>query len=225
MASVVDQPGQASPGLIDLALRAARRAADINLASIAERSSGSERELVNLWPGEHYRLLAALVAVSGASQVVEVGTATGASALALLHGGAEKVTTYDIIPWSEYPGSVLDSADFGPRLEQRIGDLAGESFGAQQRSTLEDADLIFVDGPKDAAFEPAFLGSLLGGSRARPCLLVLDDIRLPPMVPLWRALEVPKLDVTSLGHWSGTGLAEINPGGVGADVPEDEPRS
>jgi hypothetical protein len=39
-------------------------------------------------------------------------------------------------------------------------------------------------------------------------LLVLDDIRLLPMVTLWEDLRLRKLDLTSFGHWSGTGIAQ-----------------
>jgi hypothetical protein len=66
--------------------------------------------------------------------------------------------------------------------------------------------LILIDGPKDGVFEPAFLSKLLPVLRAGQ-VLVLDDIRKLQMLQTWRDISLPKLDVTSLGHWSGTGLA------------------
>jgi hypothetical protein len=41
-----------------------------------------------------------------------------------------------------------------------------------------------------------------------PPILVLDDVRLWTMLKFWRELALPKLDFTSFGHWSGTGLAD-----------------
>jgi hypothetical protein len=43
-------------------------------------------------------------------------------------------------------------------------------------------------------------------------LLILDDIRFTNMIPLWRAISSPKLDLSSFGHWSGTGLVDISDG-------------
>jgi hypothetical protein len=39
-------------------------------------------------------------------------------------------------------------------------------------------------------------------------ILVLDDIRLWTMLEIWRSVSWPKLDVTSFGHWSGTGMVD-----------------
>jgi hypothetical protein len=47
---------------------------------------------------------------------------------------------------------------------------------------------------------------------SRPRFLLLDDIRLLPMVGLWRSIASPKLDLTSFGHWSGTGLVDVHEG-------------
>ncbi len=35
---------------------------------------------------------------------------------------------------------------------------------------------------------------------------MFDDIRLMNMVEIWNNLAKPKLDLTSFGHWAGTGL-------------------
>jgi len=66
--------------------------------------------------------------------------------------------------------------------------------------------LIFVDGPKDGRFEPAFLELLVRTGRKTRALLVLDDIRLWNMLRVWAELPLTKLDMTSFGQWSGTGI-------------------
>jgi hypothetical protein len=38
---------------------------------------------------------------------------------------------------------------------------------------------------------------------------MFDDTRLWSMLRFWRQLPYPKMDLTSFGHWSGTGLVEL----------------
>jgi hypothetical protein len=37
---------------------------------------------------------------------------------------------------------------------------------------------------------------------------MFDDIRFWNMLRIWRNVAAPKLDITSFGHWSGTGLVD-----------------
>jgi hypothetical protein len=39
---------------------------------------------------------------------------------------------------------------------------------------------------------------------------MFDGIRVLNMIGIWRRLARPKMDLTSFGHWSGTGLADWN---------------
>ena len=39
-------------------------------------------------------------------------------------------------------------------------------------------------------------------------IVMLDDIRLWRMLSFWQDIPRPKLDLTSFGHWSGTGLVD-----------------
>jgi len=41
--------------------------------------------------------------------------------------------------------------------------------------------------------------------------VLFDDIRLWNMLDIWRSIDFPKLDLTSFGHWSGTGVVQWNP--------------
>ena len=70
------------------------------------------------------------------------------------------------------------------------------------------AEVIFADGPKDGRFEQVLLDRLEEiGLPQRP-LVVFDDIRVWNMLAIWRGVRHPKLDITSFGHWSGTGLID-----------------
>lgn len=208
ISSAVDAEPKPDDGLIKILLAAAERALDIDLASLAERSGHDDARYVVTWPGEHYRLLAALVATQRPGLVVEVGTFRGHGALALLAGDpGARVVTYDIIPWNQIDGTALTAQDFaGDRLEQRIGDLADPAYLTEQLDTLRAADLIFVDGPKDGQWEATFCQVVLGRLTDRSRLVVFDDIKLMEMVQVWRDLPFSKLDATSFGHWSGTGF-------------------
>jgi predicted O-methyltransferase YrrM len=208
MMSQEDQHPYPNDRLLDLALAAAQVARRTDLTWLVDRSSAGERDFVNHWPGEHYRLLAACVEHLKPRLVVEIGTFTGLSALAmrsrLPEGG--RVVTYDIAPWTTFLGTALMAEDLDGRLEQRLGDLSTPDFFASQVDTLDAADLVLLDGPKDGRFEPTFLQRYLPIFDGRDTVLVIDDTRFINMIQLWRDLPYPKLDVTSFGHWTGTGL-------------------
>jgi predicted O-methyltransferase YrrM len=163
----------------------------------------------DVWPGEHYKLLAGLVQELEPRVVVEIGTYTGLSALTILaHLRPEsRLVTFDITPWQSFGDTVLSEADFQDgRLEQVIADLGERAAFDRHADLLRAAKLIFVDGPKDGVFERRFLEHLRALSPQSQPVLVFDDTRLWNMLRIWREISRPKLDVTSFGHWSGTGL-------------------
>lgn len=208
VSSAVDLAPRPTGELVDLLLEAARVARDVSLDELEARSGPEEARWVRCWPGEHYRLLAALVSILKPAVAVEIGTFQGAGALALAAGHPDtKVVTYDIIPWPDIPRSALRAEDFASgRVEQRIGDLGEPAYLDSQAETLRSADVIFIDGPKDGAWEQRAFGRILSRLTDRRRLVVFDDIRLVPMLQIWRDMPFSKLDATSLGHWSGTGL-------------------
>ena len=213
IASLDDSPGAPTPVLVELALAAARRAMSLDLSDLEGRSAWA-RTFVNFYPGEHYRLLAALVERIAPRVVLDIGTYTGVSALAMSKTLPEdgRLVTYDIVPWRDLTDTALRSTDFDDgRIAQRIGDLAEPTFFQQNVGTLKEASLIFLDGPKDGMFEPTFISRLIALPRANACVLVVDDIRLWKMLGVWRAISQPKFDATSIGHWSGTGICLLPP--------------
>ena len=213
--SVISSVDDLHPGsdafLVDLLIEAAHGATQIDVTSLAARcQTPDDRLFVETWPGEHYRLLPALSKALGARSVVEVGTYLGQGTLALALG-AEKVITYDIADWTTFPSTVLKQSDFDSGIEQRIGDLSEPGYFASQLDTLMAADLIFVDGPKDGIFERVFGNRLYEAIAGTGKVVMWDDIRLLAMVDIWREFQVHKLDATSFGHWSGTGLTHSSP--------------
>lgn len=210
--SIDDDPAKPSAFLFDAALSAVEAARHVDLSAIAARDDGIGR-FVDVWPGEHYKLLAGFVRTLKPASIVEIGTATGASALALAQdlppGGS--LTTFDVVPYREIAGTILRDTD--RQIRPLTADLSDRGVFEQHRGLIEDAALIFADGPKDGVTEPRLLQLLSTVRFRRRCLVVLDDIRVPNMLRCWRAVAQPKLDLTSFGHWSGTGLIEFAPSG------------
>jgi predicted O-methyltransferase YrrM len=196
-----------SDALTDLALELVTTARRVPVDGIGGRVDAA----FDRWPGEHYRLLTAAAEVVRPAVAVDIGTADGLSSLALLRSpGTGRVVTFDVEPWdaSTWSGwdTVLRPSDFGERLVQVVADLGEAGTFAAHAELFATAQLVFVDGPKDGAFEPAFFASLLATPVRARQLVIVDDIRVLTMVELWRTLPGPRLDLTSFGHFSGTGL-------------------
>jgi predicted O-methyltransferase YrrM len=211
--SAHDDASRPSQRLIDLALDASGRARSIDLEPLQNRTKD---EFVNIWPGEHYRLLGGLISALQPKLVLEVGTGGGLSALVIAAhlppGG--RLVTYDVYHWQKpsagWP-SYLREDDFSDgKIEFRQADLSNSEQFATNLDLLQEADLIFIDASKDGAFEDALLGRFEDVSFRHSPIVMFDDIRVWNMLATWRRLARPKLDLTSFGHWSGTGLVDWN---------------
>jgi predicted O-methyltransferase YrrM len=208
--SLDDDGARPSDRLLDLALRAASRARAVSMAGVVARMK-QPPYYPDVWPGEHYKLLAALVLESRPATVIEIGTATGLSALAMLPhlppGG--RLRTFDIRAWHTFADTCLRTEDFADgSLAQIIGDVSDPAVFASHLELFRAADLIFVDGPKDGRFERILIERLSDAGLSRHPVVVLDDIRVWNMLAIWQEIRMPKLDLTSFGHWSGTGLVD-----------------
>jgi hypothetical protein len=105
----------------------------------------------------------------------------------------------------------LTEGDFATgRLTQEVADIAAPGEIERYRELFDSADFIFVDGPKDGVTETNFLAALARLALPLNPVVMFDDIRVLNMVAIWRGLARPKLDLTSFGHWSGTGLVDWN---------------
>ena len=162
------------------------------------------------FPGEHYRMLPALIEIMDAKIVVEIGTYTGLSACAMLPQLSikRKLYSFDIIPFDKFTQTVLTPRDFSDNFEQIICDISDFESLKQYKSIFSNADLIFLDACKDGRFERGVLNNFNTLGLKEGAILVFDDIRQWNMLQIWHDIEMPKLDVTSVGHFTGTGLVE-----------------
>lgn len=148
---------------------------------------------------EHYRLIAWLSTLFAGRMIFDIGTNRGCSALALAYNPANQVISYDIEDVRRLrPGANIANIAF------HIGDVLTDA-------RLGEAALIMLDTNHDGVFERQLIGHLrrigFGG------LLFFDDIHLnPAMESLWAQIAEPKVDITDLGHWSGSGLVDFSQG-------------
>jgi len=174
-----------------------------------------DSKFLNIFPGEHYRLINALVKVINAKEIVEIGTFTGLGSLSLQEGNPQvNITTYDIIPWDKLhlPSHFVKTDFKNKNIRQIIGDLSQDNFFKSNKDILDKADLIFLDAPKDDVFEYIMAKNLTKLNKKKSKLLVIDDINFINMIDFWREIKSPKIDATSFGHFSGTGVVDISDG-------------
>ncbi len=208
--SADDDHSTPSPFLIDLALQASIRASQISLSDLRTRMH-EPPYYVDIWPGEHYKLLAAIVDVLQPQCVIDIGTATGLSALAMkktlpTNG---RIYTFDISSWQSFNHTCLQTTDFEDgKLFQFVENLQSPEIIMKHQEVLENCDMIFIDAAKDGIGEQIFLDNFSLIKFKKKPLFIFDDIKLWNMLKIWREISKPKLDLTSFGHWSGTGLVE-----------------
>ena len=208
VSSPEDEASSPSREVINMSLDVVRHTMDIDINDVSSRMKTSPR-WPDCWPGEHYKLLAGFVAHLKPTTVIEIGTHTGLSALSLKKclSKTARMATYDLIPWDRIPDTCLTKKDFeGGQLKQHLADLSDPVAFKEHSALIASAELIFVDGPKDRKFEPAFARNLESISFKSPPWVIFDDIRDMNMLQFWRDIKQPKLDISSFGHWTGTGL-------------------
>lgn len=208
--SAHDDKSFANERLLELSLSAAKLASQISLKHISSRMQCAPY-YPDVWPGEHYKLLSALVRIMAPKLVIEIGTYTGLSALAMRDAlpADGRLITFDIVPWNSLHDTVLVESDFTDgKLIQYTDDVTNAEGYNALSGLFEQAELIFIDAAKDFEMERRIVRLLSQTKFERSPIVVFDDIRLWPMLKLWRDIDRPKLDLTSFGHWSGTGLID-----------------
>lgn len=207
----VNQPGKPTDWLIQQSLRFIADAVSVNLSEISARIKSGEN-YIDIFPGEHYRLLASVIKNTQPKIVVELGTHLGYSALCMKKFMPPEgcIHTFDVIPWNGFADTILAEKDFDNNLKQHTDDLTKWEDVVKHKEMLENADVIFMDALKDGKQEYLFLEHFSKLNFRKKCLFVFDDIRLWNMLDIWYHMNRPKMDLTSFGHWSGTGLVEWN---------------
>ena len=169
-------------------------------------NQGSLNDINNVSTSRYYRYLAALVKAIKPKQVVELGSAGGASALMMLSTLPENSMLYACsIPEPEEEFRFIKQ-DY-PNLTLIRGndlDLATWPKDCQ----LEKTDLWFFDTDHNYTQLHTEL-KLYDQYFKKGTIILIDDIRLNDgMIKAWDEIKYPKLSLPDL-HWSGFGLIVI----------------
>lgn len=203
-----------SDDLVLIATEAIKRASRIKLG--CGKKNLSDSKFLNEFPGEHYRILSSIVNVTNAREVIEIGTYTGLGTLSIKEGFANsgKISTFDLVAWNKLnlDSHFIDEDFRDGSIEQIIGDLSDNNFFEKNFNKLNNANIIFMDAPKDDNFEYKMMRLFVKLDKKKGKLLILDDIKFVNMIDLWRSVKSPKIDLSSFGHWTGTGVIDISEG-------------
>lgn len=209
--SGVESKGKTNEFLVMLALDAATVAWNTKMTEISARIIGSQKT-PDIYPGEHYRLLAGIVHECWPENIIEFQTGEGIGTLSLMKfmQYSRKIHTFDTIPWKENVSCLLTEDDFRDgRLNQHVGDISDDRVFEQHAELIRFADLIVIDSRKDGVTERNLLENLMKVKFEFPCVVLLDGIHFTKVGEVWNEISKPKLDVTSFGHWIGTGLIDM----------------
>lgn len=144
---------------------------------------------------EHYELLAVITQFMNNKLIVDAGTFMGLSAAHLAINNSNKVITYDIDDKHLNNQWVLK-----PNIEFKKMPVLDDL------DTVLKADMIFLDiDPHDGLQEKILSDALINNKYKG--IVVADDINLNQgMKDWWQSLPGIKIDLTDVGHFSGTGL-------------------
>jgi len=157
-------------------------------------------------PGrEHYRLLAYLSKQLSGKTIIDIGTHMGSSALALSVNPEVTIHSFDI--HRKVPLRDLTNLNF------EIADLWDPIVRAHWKETVLSSAMIVLDiDPHDGPMELEFINWLR--SEKYQGLIFCDDIWYFKGMRDNFWFQIPsseKLDITPIGHWSGTGVISFVP--------------
>jgi hypothetical protein len=152
---------------------------------------------------EHYKLIAYLAAQCPSSfRILDIGTATGASALAASIVG-NPVVSYDTMGRPLFEVTTRPNIKFVKAMDPYLHVSHMASGKPPCRMAILDVDP--HDGIKEARYLQAFESSGFHGG-----IVLCDDIAVnDAMKAWWESIEQPKYDVTKYGHFTGSGIVSF----------------
>ena len=147
---------------------------------------------------ELYKLLLYISLQINCKTFVDIGTGYGFSALALSIDDRKNVITYDIV--NKIPNdqmTILNKANISFKCMDYTEDL--------DQDKLQNTDLIVLDIDHNGYYEQECIIFL--EKNKYKGLVLIDSINLnPQMRNFWDNIKQTKIDVSSVGHWTGTGM-------------------
>jgi hypothetical protein len=152
-------------------------------------------------PGtNHYQLLSCFSLFFDDSILLDIGTNEGASALAMSYNKSNKIYSFDLVDNRKINENLNN-------IHYIIDDITREYTGNDGKydNLVLSSSMIMLDTEHDGRFEFKFYKYLKKINYKG--YLFLDDIYLNKiMVNFWNYITEEKMDLTNLGHWSGSGL-------------------
>ena len=180
----------------------------INFSSYKERFNETEinwSEFYNAQGIEHYKFLAYMSTLFNGRDIIDIGTHRGASALALSYNSENNVYSFDI----ERKYTLPKVSNVHYSLEN-LWELPNRYKWEQK---ILGSAFIFLDiDPHDGVLEFEFYEWLKQNNYKG--FVICDDIWYFKAMRdnFWYKIDSEhKLDVTELGHWSGTGIVRFVP--------------
>jgi uncharacterized lipoprotein YehR (DUF1307 family) len=158
-------------------------------------------------PGQEPYKLLGYMSMHVQGTITDIGTQFGSSALALSLHNQVNVETYDTFKHIPDPNPQIQTIANKSNIKYRI--LSGQAVISKvAESTIVYLDINTTTGTEELKIinqlkELGFKG-----------ILVIDDIHLNSvMKDVWNNVpqDLKKIDATSLGHWSGTGIVVYEP--------------
>lgn len=154
---------------------------------------------------QHYRLLEELSNGVSSSTIVDIGTHRGMSALALSVNPTNTVISFDIVEKTDRP--------IRPNIRYTTDDLMTDTGRETWRDTLLSAPFILLDiDPHEGTREYEFYCWLRDNDYRG--FMICDDIWYFKEMRDNFWYKIPnehKIDITTKGHWSGTGVVRFHP--------------
>jgi len=145
-----------------------------------------------------YRFYAYMSTWFNKTTILDIGTRTGGSALALSYNPTNKVRSYDLI---EQGASVIKKDN----ITWNIGD-----FMEDEEIDWDNVSIVMIDvDPHDGSQERVMMDWLR--EKGWKGILMHDDIGpgWPDIQLMWDEIPEEKFDVTEIAHMSGTGIVNF----------------
>lgn len=144
---------------------------------------------------EHYKFLSYLSTVTDDILILDIGTYLGHSAIALSFNSKNTVNSFDV--------QMVRNVNNKENINYYIDDVF------KYRDLVLSSKIILLDTNHTGEFEQDFFNFLIDINYKG--ILILDDIHLnKEMLMFWDAIKIDKLDITKIGHVTGTGLVFFN---------------
>ena len=146
-----------------------------------------------------YRLYAHLSTLFKGTTILDVGSRTGGSALALSYNEENQVISYDL---QEQGASSIKRDNITWKIQD---------FREDDTLDYDKISIIMIDvDPHDGKQEEEMFEFL--EEKGWKGLVLLDDIgpQWPEIEDFWNRITFPKLDVSDVGHMSGTGAVSFD---------------